>query len=219
MMNLSLIGNLGADARVENNHGNPFVSFNVADRNQWTDAAGQVHEETTWISCTLNGDGGRLLPYLKKGTLVYVNGRPSTRVYSSERDRCMKAGINLFVRQVELVGGRQDEVPSRLFTPAGQMVDIYKAYFTDQEPFRNTILQDRSLNQYQVDQYGFVRSVTAATAPAAAAANATTQEVESATVPSDFPEGQAATSSDQSDAPFAEDNPEAQALAGAKNRK
>lgn len=130
MMNLQVIGRLGADAHVEANNGKPFVSFNIASDNSWTDANGTKHDDTTWISCALNGDGGNLLQYLTAGKMVYVTGRPSTRIYSSPKLRQMVAGLRLFVNQIELIGGQSDPVPGELTDPEdGQVFRVYKAYY------------------------------------------------------------------------------------------
>ena len=75
MIKVEIIGNLGADAQLLEKNGNKFVAFRVANTDKWVDkSTGQVIESTQWVSCTLNGDGGALLPYLKKGTKVFVRG-------------------------------------------------------------------------------------------------------------------------------------------------
>ena len=70
MLQLEIIGNLGADAQVMTSNGKPFVSFNVAHTERWQGEDGVKHEQTQWVSGALNGDGGNLLQYLKKGTTV-----------------------------------------------------------------------------------------------------------------------------------------------------
>ena len=64
MLQVQVIGNLGADAEVKEFNGSKGVCFNVAHTERWTDEQGTKHENTTWVSCILNGDGGKLLPYL-----------------------------------------------------------------------------------------------------------------------------------------------------------
>ena len=127
----SLIGNLGADAKIVDNNGKPFISFNVADTDRWKDEDGNIHESTTWVQCTLNGGvaENKVFEYLKAGTKVFVVGRMRTRVYSSEKERRMVAGVNLYVMQVELVGGSSDEVPRKLIDPKDATIhNVYKAY-------------------------------------------------------------------------------------------
>lgn len=108
MLKLVIIGNLGADAELRNANGAQFLSFRVAHSDRWTDRnSGEVHDNTTWVSCTLNGDGGNLRPYLKQGTKVFVYGDVSTRIYVSPKDGKQYAGIDCRVRQIELCGGNQ----------------------------------------------------------------------------------------------------------------
>ena len=113
MIKIEVIGNLGADAQVQTHNGNKFVSFRVANTDVWTDkASGEIHKETQWISCTLNGDGGSLTPYLKKGVKVFLRGNAQFVVYSSPKTKRMEAGVNLFVREVELCGGSKENTPT-----------------------------------------------------------------------------------------------------------
>ena len=106
MIKVEIIGNLGADAQLQEKNGNKFVAFRVANTDKWVDkSTGQVIESTQWISCTLNGDGGALLPYLKRGTKVFVRGNAQFVIFSSAKTRQMEVGVNLFVREIELCGG------------------------------------------------------------------------------------------------------------------
>ena len=109
MIKVEIIGNLGADAQVQEKNGNRFVSFRVANTDKWTDkSTGQIIESTQWISCTLNGDGGALTPYLKKGSKVFVRGNAQFVIFSSAKTHQMEVGVNLFVREIELCGGQKD---------------------------------------------------------------------------------------------------------------
>ena len=106
MIKVEIIGNLGADAQLLEKNGNKFVAFRVANTDKWVDkSTGRVIESTQWISCTLNGDGGALLPYLKRGTKVFVRGNAQFVIFSSAKTRQMEVGVNLFVREIELCGG------------------------------------------------------------------------------------------------------------------
>lgn len=109
MIKVEIIGNLGADAQLQEKNGNRFVAFRVANTDKWVDkSTGQVIESTQWISCTLNGDGGALLPYLKRGAKVFVRGNAQFVVFSSAKTRQMEVGVNLFVREIELCGGAKE---------------------------------------------------------------------------------------------------------------
>lgn len=117
MIKLEIIGNLGADAEVKVYNGNKFVSFRVAHTDKWVDQqTGVISTQTTWVSCSLNGDGGKLTSYLKKGTKVFVRGTPNFVVYSSPSTHKMETGVNLFVREVELCGGNQEQEQNKTNT-------------------------------------------------------------------------------------------------------
>lgn len=121
MIKLELIGNLGIDAQLQVHNGNKFISFRVANTDKWTDkVTGEIVSSTQWVSCTLNGDGGGLLPYLKKGTKVFVRGNAQFVIYSSPKTHQMEVGVNLFVREIELCGGKKEEEAQTQATPTNQ---------------------------------------------------------------------------------------------------
>lgn len=131
MFQTTIIGYLGSDAKYRNENGKEFCVFRVADTNRWEDAKGVKHEETTWVVCILRGKPA-VLPYLKKGTQVFAAGSTTLRVYSSAKDRCMKAGITINVNQIELLGGKPEEIPSVLFRKEDNAaINIRKYYFAE----------------------------------------------------------------------------------------
>lgn len=152
MLTGTIIGNIGANARIMGEGGSEFVTFRVASNKKWTDQQGQVHSVTDWVDCTLNGRPA-VTQYLTAGALVYVEGELSTRVYSSERDRCMKAGLKIAVRRVELLGGKVDAVPPRLVDANGNIHEIIKYYHCSTGI---GILTDTRGNRYGVDDKGWV---------------------------------------------------------------
>lgn len=161
MLQCSVIGHLGGDAELKNANGKEFITFRVADTSRWTDEAGVVHETTTWVDCVISGSSN-LLPYLKKGQQVFCAGNVSLRVYSSAKDRCMKPGLSINVRQCELLGGRSDEVPSKLYTADGAKEISINKYFHAAELARDVTqpeiiyLLSKSNEQYEVNREGWV---------------------------------------------------------------
>lgn len=128
MLQAILIGNLGADAEVKNANGREFTTIRVAHTERWTDENGQKTESTTWVDCNFQGRPN-VLPYLKKGTQVFVSGHMSLRIYSSKKDRCMKAGVTINVKNIELLGGKAEDIPSILYKESDQSeVKVQKWY-------------------------------------------------------------------------------------------
>lgn len=154
MLQLQVIGNIGANAELRTENGNTFVTFKVAHNERWTSADGQQHDTTTWISCVLNGDAGKLLQYLVKGALVFVSGEPSVRTYHSQAQRCMVAGIDLRVRVINLVGGRADNFPPYLFDKDGVQHDVMKFYNVAGQA--DATLYDKNGDEYTTDTNGWV---------------------------------------------------------------
>lgn len=149
-----VVGNLGADAVVKKSNGREFVSFRVADSRLWTDNNGGKHEETTWCSCILNGNGGALLKYLTKGAKVIVIGRESNNLYSSPKEKKLIAGIEISVDSIELLGGRSDSFPRRLASSDGVLLDVFTAHYIDLEKAKQ--LKEKILYTEHGDAYEVV---------------------------------------------------------------
>ena len=129
MLQTTIIGHLGNDSECKAYNGKEFTTFRVAHSEKWQDADGKTHEQTTWVDCVMNGKPA-VLPYLTKGTLVYCSGSTALRVYTSPKDKCMKAGLTINVRTCELVGARPDPVPAYLYrADNGEQVSISKHFF------------------------------------------------------------------------------------------
>lgn len=162
MLQTTLIGHLGSDAEFKSVNGKEFTAFRVANSERWTDDNGTVHDETQWVDCIINGKPG-VLPYLKKGQQVCVIGSSRTRVYSSKKDRCMKAGLTINARTIELLGGKSDEIPSQLFDAnSGASVDIKKWYnapslVRDENQPEWIPLLSRSQEQFIADRNGWIQ--------------------------------------------------------------
>lgn len=158
MQQYAIIGNLGSDAEVKNENGRSFVSLSIANTQRRTDAQGNVKETTDWVSATINGDGGNLLPYLKKGAKVYAIGDMSLRQYHSEKDHCLKAGVNLYIRSIELISTNVDAVPRELYDKNGLCYKVAKYYMVGDQSV--TELYDRRGQAYTVKD-GWVAPIQA----------------------------------------------------------
>lgn len=171
MFQFTVIGNLGGNAELHRENGNEFITFRVGHNERRTNSDGSTVDNTVWVSCILNGNGGNLLQYLVKGQRVCVIGDGSLRTYHSEKQRRLVAGSNLFVRSIELLGSRPDGVPSALFDQDGVQHNVGKYYYVPD--FRAGYLYDRSGNAYTVDASGWVTPPASANADTEAQADNT----------------------------------------------
>ena len=111
MFKAEIIGNLGRDAELKRGNDGNYVVFNVCHSTKYRDREGNEVTNQLWASCTRNGDGGRLMPYLKKGQKVYVRGNVSSRTYRGH-DGNWHSGINIAVDEIELVGASPEVAAS-----------------------------------------------------------------------------------------------------------
>lgn len=93
-------GNLGRDADTRYTpNGDAVVNFSLPI----TSGYGK-HEVTTWLNCSLWGKRGEsVLPYLKKGTLVGVQGEFQARTYN-DKEGNEKMSLELRVSDLKLLG-------------------------------------------------------------------------------------------------------------------
>lgn len=121
MNRYTFIGHLGMDASVRQlDSGANTISFSVAITEKWKDRSGELKESTTWVNCTIwkqSGQSTAIAQYLRKGTKVYIEGKPSVRAFTKQ-DGTMAASLDLRVDSVELMSSLQPQHPSP--QPAGQ---------------------------------------------------------------------------------------------------
>lgn len=98
-----IIGNLGADAKVKNINGVEYVSFDVAHSYSI-----DGKEQTIWVSCLARGHA-KVVPFLLKGTKVYVVGDLSGKIYDSSVYRCKMIGYSLFVDTLQLCSPKPEQ--------------------------------------------------------------------------------------------------------------
>jgi len=102
-----LIGNIGKDATLRNmENGVIAINFPVAHNKNWRDKkTGQQKTKTTWVNCTIwkrEGANLRIMDFLKKGTLVEIQGTPFAKGYLQD-DNTVKTEIRLNVSKTNIL--------------------------------------------------------------------------------------------------------------------
>ena len=149
MQKTLIIGHLGKEAEVKEVNGKQFVSFTLADSNKRKTATGEIIDSVTWYECTMNLTN--VLPYLKKGTKVFLRGNIAPKMYVGH-DGQKHAGINLFVTEIELAGGRETamkDVKDFILTQpeARQEIYDYLITFADQNQENEVQSESRSTSR------------------------------------------------------------------------
>lgn len=95
---VQVIGRLGADPTVRYlPDGTATANFQVAASERWKDKSGNQQKRTEWVRCAAWGKLAEICgEYLRKGGLVYVEGKLETRKWQD------KDGQDQYTTQVRL---------------------------------------------------------------------------------------------------------------------
>lgn len=118
MNQANFIGNLTANAVQRQSNGSTFITFTIA-RNEKRKDGTQVAQ---FIECLKSGDNASLLPYLKKGTQVFVSGRVDVvKPYLSNKLGVWQSGLTLSVRELQLLSSCKREASDNNLQQAPQV--------------------------------------------------------------------------------------------------
>lgn len=134
MIKLSVIGNLGKDAVSNTVGGKTVINFSVAHTEKYKDAQGNQKERVIWCDCSWWQERTAILPYLKRGTSVYLEGQPDVRTYTT-KEGVHGATLTLRVSMVQLLGSKPQETSnSSVVTPSvSNDVTFPQNFGTDKE--------------------------------------------------------------------------------------
>lgn len=105
MATVTIIGNLGEDAKIKDVNGKRLASFSIADKSGFGE-----NKQTNWYGVTI-WDGlakTDFVDYLKKGQKVMVVGELSTREYNGKTYLEVKR-----VYDINLCGGQTQQAPQQ----------------------------------------------------------------------------------------------------------
>lgn len=108
MIKIEVIGNLGENAKILTGDFKTFYTFDVAVSEKYRDTTGTLIERVTWIQCSVNWDATNLLPFLTKGTKIYVRGTLKQKMYTT-RENEQKSTLLCNVQELELLGNAKKQ--------------------------------------------------------------------------------------------------------------
>jgi single-strand DNA-binding protein len=106
-----LVGRLGKDPEVKfTQGGTPVAHFSVATDEVWKDQAGQKQQRTEWHNVVAWSRLAEICgDYLKKGRLVYIEGRLQTRSWE-DKDGNKRSTTEVKADEMVMLGaGKSDE--------------------------------------------------------------------------------------------------------------
>ena len=104
-----LIGRLGRDPEVRHMpNGEAVCNFSIATSETWKDQHGQKQERTEWHNITLYRRMAEVAgQYLKKGSLVYIEGRIQSRKYT-DKDGIERTAYEIIGNEMKMLGGKAE---------------------------------------------------------------------------------------------------------------
>ena len=108
MHKIIIIGNLGRDPEMRYiPSGESVTSFSVASNRRYRGQDGENKEETTWFNINAWGRQAEICnQYLTRGSQVYIEGIPSTRVYHGN-DGQPRVSNDVRLLQMQMLGSRE----------------------------------------------------------------------------------------------------------------
>jgi single-strand DNA-binding protein len=105
-----LVGRLGRDPETRyTSSGQAVANFTMATDETFKDRSGERQKRTEWHRVVLWGKLAEIAQqYLKKGTLVYIEGRIQTRQWEDKRDGQKKSTTEIVANVMRMLGGRGD---------------------------------------------------------------------------------------------------------------
>ena len=120
-----LVGNLGKDPEIRYTpDGTPVATFSIATNTQWKDReSGETKKKTSWHRIVVWRKRGEVCAeYLKKGSLVYVEGRIETR--SWEKNNITRYITEIIASDVRFLNRPpKDDVPPPSMEAPPELVD------------------------------------------------------------------------------------------------
>ena len=104
-----LIGRLGRDPEVRQMpNGEAVCNFSIATSETWKDQHGQKQERTEWHAITLYRRMAEVAgQYLKKGSLVYIEGRIQSRKYT-DKNGIERTAYEIIGSEMKMLGGKAE---------------------------------------------------------------------------------------------------------------
>ena len=113
-----LVGRLGKEPETRyTNSGQAVCNFSMATDESYKDRAGEKKQKTEWHRIVVWGKLSEICQqYLKKGALVYIEGKLQTREWEDRRDNSKKQATEIVAFSMKMLGpkpnggSRQDAV-------------------------------------------------------------------------------------------------------------
>lgn len=106
MQRITLIGNLGKDAVIQDAGNQNAINFSVAVSEKFKNKDGVATEQTTWYDCTFwkkKDQSTEVAKFLLKGQKVFLEGKPTADIFTDAKTAEIRVTNRVSVSKVELL--------------------------------------------------------------------------------------------------------------------
>ena len=114
MQKIIAVGHLGNDAEVKDLGTTQVINFNLA-----VTETVKNEKVTTWYKCAYFTNNAAIAPWLTKGSLIGIDGRPEIETYTGS-DGILRANLKAIVREIKLYSSTKDKNNAPAPAPATQ---------------------------------------------------------------------------------------------------
>ncbi|HEY2119250.1 MAG TPA: single-stranded DNA-binding protein [Candidatus Acidoferrum sp.] len=128
-----LVGRLGKDPEVRFTSGGQAVAnFSMATDSSYKDKSGERQKRTEWHKIVVWGKQAEIAQkYLKKGSLIFVDGRLQTREWQDKEGQ-KKYTTEIVVNDFRMLGGRSDSMAAGATAGGGHSDDFDQGGHSDE---------------------------------------------------------------------------------------
>lgn len=132
-----LIGHLGKDPEIRYMPNSEAVTnVSLATSESWKDKQGEKQERTEWHHLVFYRRLAEIAgEYLKKGSLVYVEGKIQTRKWQDKEDGKDRYMTEIIVNEMKMLGSKNTSAPETKPTPTPVGKPNISENFDDDIPF------------------------------------------------------------------------------------
>ena len=111
---VQLIGRVGADPELKFlPSGDAVANFTMATSEKYTDKNGEKQDATEWHRITCFRRLAEICgEYLKKGALIYVEGKIKTTKYQDKTTGADRYSTDIIIDKMQMLGGKHDSADS-----------------------------------------------------------------------------------------------------------
>jgi single-strand DNA-binding protein len=146
-----LIGNLTRDPETKPVKSGSLTTFSIAVNRNYTTAAGEKKEETTFVDIESWGKQAELIAkYMKKGRPIFVEGRLKLDKWEDKETKKNRSALSVVMEDFQFIDTKKDEVVVETETP--EVTEESNKAFANLFPKKEDVKINAALEEFKKQQ-------------------------------------------------------------------